>query len=193
MLERVRRPCSRHVRRTLAMLCAGLLLSGPARAWQADELAHRQIDGARLYGTGVLRHYGQTLYTARLYVDPGRFAARQARNEAFMLDLEWAEAIDGAVLASFFAREMRDMGLAGREAIDAWQGRLNGLLPALDANDHLSILYRPAEGCAFFVNGEPIGMLRERAFADAFFGLWFDPETTMPLLRQQLLHPAPGS
>jgi hypothetical protein len=53
--------------------------------------------------------------------------------------------------------------------------------------DRITGVQRPGESARFFLNGKPIGEVRDAEFARRFFGIWLAPKTSEPKLRLALL------
>ena len=83
--------------------------------------------------------------------------------------------------------EMDKQGSCNDEQRVRWGELLKKILPDVDAGDRLTGVNVPKRGVQFYQNGKLIGSIDDIAFARAFFGIWLDPATSEPALRQQLL------
>lgn len=167
----------------LAFACCG----SSARAGDhSAEWVQRLISGTRVAGDATLYHYGAPVYAARLFVGAGAFSPERL-DHPFALRLRFAQAVRGRALAEDFGRQMRDMGLAKTAEITDWQLRLGEILPDCPAGSSLILVYLPTGETRIFLSGTRYGTIEGREFAHAFFGLWLDPSTAMPGLREGLL------
>jgi hypothetical protein len=66
-------------------------------------------------------------------------------------------------------------------------GRRCQILPDVDDGDSLTGVNILLRGVRFYRNGNALGAIEDREFAQAFFAIWFDPRTSEPVLRTQLL------
>ncbi len=173
----------------LALVCVVSLAVAPRMAIAYDPLdfVPDQVAAARLYGSALLRRYGRPVYDIKLFVDLGTFSADDLSRESFALDLEYRNDHTANHLASEFAGQMADQGIANGAQIRVWQRQLTQFLPTVQPGDHLTAVFRPNEGTQFFLNGEPVGKIAGNEFCRAFFGIWLDTSTTMPSVRSRLL------
>lgn len=164
-----------------------LTLPTHAHAYDPLEFVPQQVPDARLSGEGTLRRYGEPVYSARLFIDPGTFSPEDLSRESFALDFEYAKSCSGAHIANDVKVGMRDMGIATATQTNRWTTGLAKFLPSLKSDDHLTAVFWPGRGTGFFLNGEPVGEIRGDAFARAYFAIWLDESSTVPGLRHQLL------
>jgi len=141
-------------------------------------------------GGGELTFLGLSIYDARLHRDA---AARGdcAPDEPFALQLVYKRRLYGERIAARSVEEMSKLGYGTAEQRARWGELLKKILPDVDAGDFLTGVNIPKRGVRFYQNGEPIGVIDDREFAQAFFGIWLDPRTSEPVLRKQLLGEIP--
>ena len=144
------------------------------------------LNGAKLAGTARLRYWGQDIYQARLWVQPGFQAADFARHP-FGLELEYQRNFSRTDIAARSIEEMRRIGRFSDTQADAWQAALLAALPDVKKGDRITGLHLPGNGVRFLLNGQAYGEVRDAAFAPLFFGIWLSPATSEPALRQSLL------
>ena len=141
---------------------------------------------ATLSGQAVLRFWGFDVYRASLWVAPG-FAPSAFAQSSFALELHYLRAFHGADIARRSIAEMqRQQALDATQQIP-WENRLKALFPDVRAGDRITGLYQPDRGADFWLNGQPLGAIRDSAFAARFFAIWLAPETSEPQLRRSLL------
>ena len=114
-----------------------------------------------------------------------------APDEPFALQLVYKRHLYGERIAARSVEEMSKLGYGSAEQRAAWGERLKKILPDVDAGDFLTGVNVPELGVRFYQNGQPIGAIEDREFAQAFFGIWLDPRPSEPVLREQLLGEMP--
>jgi hypothetical protein len=167
---------------------AALLAFAP-RAFASDaapaELS-AALPGARLQGQGRLRFFGLHVYDALLW-SAERVAAADAASRALALELRYARALRGPLIAERSITEMKRVGEFGEAESQRWLEAMKRIFPDVNDGDRITGVHRPGEGALFFVNGKPAGEVRDALFARLFFGIWLSPRTSEPALRAALL------
>jgi hypothetical protein len=168
-------------------LALGTCLAPPAAA-QARLQPELQelLPQGRLLGSGRLRIYGFQIYDARLWASPG-FRVDSFATQALALELSYLRAFEGQAIAERSVSEMRRAAPVSDELADRWSAALRGVLPDVKKGDRILGLHRPGVGAAFWMNGKPLGEIRDAEFARRFFGIWLSPATSEPGLRNALL------
>lgn len=141
-------------------------------------------------GSGRLTWLGFSAYDARLWVEPGFRQARFAQH-VLALELTYARPFSARQIAERSIEEMRRAGPLAPGDAARWQDALRRLLPDVQAGDRILGLHRPGRGALFLVNGRPAGEIAEPGFSARFFGIWLDPATSAPALREALLADTP--
>lgn len=140
----------------------------------------------RLLGGGRLRVFGFQVYDARLWAGPG-FRADSFASQALALELSYLRAFEGQAIAERSITEMRRAAPVSDDLAGQWLAALRGVLPDVKKGDRIMGVHRPGVGAAFWMNGQPLGEIRDAAFAQRFFGIWLAPGTSEPGLRNALL------
>ncbi|MBX3622589.1 MAG: chalcone isomerase family protein [Rhizobacter sp.] len=174
----------RHV--LAAALCAGLGAPWAAHA-RPPELGDT-LPGARLLGEGRLTYFGLRVYGARLWVGEG-FKPDDYTRHPLALELEYARALVGKLIAERSLDEMKKVGRVPEQKTASWLAAMERTFPDVKEGDRITGLYRPDEGMRFFVNGQPGGDIRDTEFARLFIGIWLSPRSSEPGLRRALLGP----
>lgn len=177
-------------RQALAAL-AGLAV-GAARAQSVPPEVHGELAGARLQGRGRLRFIGMAIYEARLWTLAHVPAAEWAA-APLALEIEYARALDGAMIAERSLKEMRRQGDVAAAIAERWLAQMKALFPNVRMGDRLTGVARPGVGLRFFVNGVLRGEVNDAAFARLFIGIWLSPQSSEPGLREALLASKTGS
>lgn len=161
-----------------AMFIASLFL---AFNGYTNELGHIDagLNSAKLQGSGRLTWWGLNIYDASFY------RSKNSSSE-FALDLKYQRSFSGSSIANRSADEMKKNGVSEAQAI-LWGKELASLLPNVESGQSLTAIYLPKQGTVFYHDGKPIGKISGADFSKAFFGIWFDPNTSAPKLRTELL------
>lgn len=178
----------RRRRNAVLALCAlgALGVVPPARALAAPPEVARELPGARLQGQGRLRYLGLHVYDAMLWTAQP-LAADEAERAALALELRYARALRGVLIAERSLSEMKRIGEFDDADAARWLEAMTRLFPDVSAGDRITGVHRPGEGARFHVNGRFVGEVAEAVFARLFFGIWLSPRTSQPKLRSALL------
>ncbi|MGE0496315.1 MAG: chalcone isomerase family protein [Ramlibacter sp.] len=144
------------------------------------------LPSAQLAGSARLTVFGFGIYNARLWVAPG-FSAAHYADHAFSLELAYLRSFDGAAIAQRSLKEMQRVAGFTPEQGKAWLAEMTQLFPNVREGDRLTGIYQPGAGVRFLFNGQPLGEVRDPAFASTFMGIWLSPQTSEPAMRNQLL------
>lgn len=169
----------------LLALLAPALLRAQAGVAMPPEL-QRALPQAQWQGEGRLRFLGMRIYDARLWVAPGFEAAGFAR-APLALELRYARSLNGRLIAERSLTEMVRSGPLDEAQRSAWLAAMTGLFPDVKDGDRITGVFTPGTVATFFLNGQPLGEVRDARFAERFFGIWLSPQTSEPALRQALL------
>jgi hypothetical protein len=142
---------------------------------------------ARLLGTGRLRFLGLQVYDIRLWTPEARFGEEAWAQTPLALEIEYARALVGKLIAERSIEEMRRSGPIAPDAETRWLATMTGLFPDVKAGDRITGVQRPGTSTRFFHNGNLRGEVREAEFTRRFFGIWLAPTTSEPRLRESLL------
>jgi Chalcone isomerase-like len=177
-------------RRQLLLAAAGLAL-GAAQAAELPPEVQRELEGARLQGRGRLRFVGMSIYEARLWTLAPLVASDWA-TAPLALEIEYARALDGKLIAERSLKEMRRQGELAAATAERWLAQMKALFPNVGKGDRITGVLRPGEGMRFFVNGVLKGEVRDAIFARHFVGIWLAPQSSEPGLREALLGAKPA-
>lgn len=126
--------------------------------------------------------FGMTVYQASLFAAAG----------VYKPDLPHALKIEYAF--SFSAYQLAKQSLKEIERIHGQQPDRDSLLEQLQAvfrdvenGDYILGVHYPGQGANFYSAGELLGRLESSELAEMFFGIWLNPDTREPRLRNQLL------
>ena len=106
----------------------------------------------------------------------------------FVLELRYAMELSGKRIAE---RSDQEIARQPERATDSerarWLERMQAIFPDVRAGDRIAGVYRVNGTTRFFLNDRLIGEVAEPAFGRAFFGIWLDPRTSEPAMRDALL------
>jgi hypothetical protein len=145
-----------------------------------------QLPEAVLLGTGRLTFFGLHVYDARLWA-PANFTAANFDAQPLALELQYARAVKGQVIAESSLAEMRKLAQVPDALADTWLGQMSSLFPDVNKGDRLTGVQRPGEATRLFFNGQSRGEVKDAEFTKAFFSIWLSPRTPKPALRTALL------
>lgn len=160
---------------SLALACA-LAHAAPAHIESA-------LPQARLAGSGAYTWFTMKIYSAELWVGPQGYSPAAP----FALDLRYARKLSGKKIAEASAEQMEKIGAGDPAERKVWLQKMMAIFPDVSEGSHITGVFVPREGAHFYLDGKPLGSISDPDFARAFFGIWLDPATTAPALRQALL------
>lgn len=167
------------MKRLLTALCLAWMTSAQA----IPEAARALAPDWTVLGQGEMRWFGLRLYSAELWSSRARFDAEQP----FALRITYARRFEGKRLSSASIDEMRRIGYQDAAQLARWRQTMNRVFPDVAEGDVLTGVYLPERGAAFYLGPRLLAEVEDAEFARAFFGIWLDPRTREPGLRQQLL------
>lgn len=166
---------------TMRKILISLILSLTLSSSFAAAIFTPLLPGAQQVGQGMFKRFGWSIYEARLYAPNGRFDP----SKPFALSLTYERTIAGDRLVQASLDEMRKLGAPVDERPE-WGSALSRVLPSVSKGVTLTGVYRPGEGATFYQQDTETGRIDD-ALARSFFGVWLDPRTSEPNLRQALL------
>jgi hypothetical protein len=170
-----------------ALFAAAPALAANASAADAAKPAEisNVIKADAPYGTGSLKMLFISAYDASLWTDATQWSMRAP----FAISMTYHFACDASDIVD---RAVDEMSHANPNLTSATLARyrtlIAGLFPGVKSGDNMTGLYTPDGTVKFFHDGQETGQVHDAAFAQAFFGIWFSPDTSEPRLRAKLLH-----
>ncbi|MEC7941574.1 MAG: chalcone isomerase family protein [Pseudomonadota bacterium] len=155
---------------TLSLLTVALLFAGQARASAVDDLNKR--------GQGKMSYLFWTLYSAEFYTAPA--SSERA------LKIEYYRAIDSKDLVEATENQWYKLGYPNSN-IERWLKPLYSMWPNVEAGSTLTIRVAEDKVSRFYFDEQPIGVIQDKQFGDAFLAIWLSENTSEPGLRKQLL------
>ncbi len=170
---------------TVLMIMASVTRSGFASSPMDQQI---RTLGLQLVGRADLRFFGLKVYEASLWA-PAQADEATLLNGPFALELHYNLRFKGGDIARRSVEEIEGLGLMDRSQHDKRLRELTALFPTVESGDRLTGVYQPKAPSPFYLNGKPIGEIRDPEFAQMFFRIWLDAKTSEPRLRQALLAP----
>lgn len=168
-------------RLTRCVICLALLLQS------AELLAdwREALPDAHLQGSGEMRMFGFSIYNARFWSPRQPLGA----DTPFALELTYSRAISRDDLVEASLKEIRRLtpGPLSPELAARWEREMQQAFVDVRPADRITGVYMPGEGVRFYVGDTLQHVVKDDAFAKAFFAIWLDPRTRNPQLRAQLL------
>ena len=131
------------------------------------------------YGTAEFRRFGFLVYEAQLW------AGNNPLEPPIALQLTYKREIAGSKIVEASVDQMRALG-ADEEQLGVWAAAMRRIFPNVKPGDQIVGIYQPGSA-VFLFNNREIGQVNDADFARLFFGIWLDPRTSEPKLRQRLL------
>lgn len=136
------------------------------------------------YGSGEFRRFGFLVYEAQLW------AGSNPAEPPIALQLTYKRDIKGAKIVAASVDQMRALG-ADEQRLGIWAAAMGRIFPDVKSGDQIVGIYRLG-AAVFLYNNREIGQVNDPEFARLFFGIWLDPRTSEPGLRERLLQPGAG-
>ena len=148
----------------------------------ASDASHidQVLNPAKLQGSGKLTWWGLHVYDASFY------RGASSNSSEFALDLRYQKSFSGNAIANRTIEEMKKLGVPEAQA-QSWGKQLATFLPNVEPGQNITAIYAPKQGTTFYFEGKPLAQIAGAEFSKAFFGIWLDPKTSAPKLREQLL------
>ena len=151
----------------------------------------RWLGTPQLLGQANFRYFGFSVYQAQLWVAPGKGDPAQAwAQQPVVLSLRYQRALPGPAIAQRSIEEMRRHPSMPEAAAATWLAQLQTLLTDVREGERLIGVYHPAKGLQMWHEGaelRALGSSSDTLLARVFMGIWLDPSTSAPEMRQQLL------
>lgn len=170
------------------LLAAAILTCASLAAQAAPPLPAAviaQLPGFSLQGEGRLRWFGLHVYDSALWVAGKAWSFERP----FALDIRYAMKVKGRELTEKSLEEMKKLGYEDPEKLKRWEAAMDRVFPDIRPGDRLVGVSIPGQEARFYSQDRFLGTVADPEFARAFFGIWLDPATSEPALREQLLRP----
>lgn len=182
---------------SLSLLALGLLIA-PLKPLEAKTSNSENInielnDAADVtqtfqeVGRGEMDWLWFSLYKARLMTVNGRY---QQGQYPLLLDIEYYRDIESEDLLEATKDQWQHLAFAEND-IQRWLSLLTATWPDVKQGDHLSFKVMDGQTSQFFFNHQPLEIIQDADFAEAFLAIWLSKDTSRPSLRAQLLGEKP--
>lgn len=170
-------------RKLLLALSAGVLLAAPGPGFAESRVFIGNLS-LQKYGSGELRRFGFLVYEAQLW------AGANPAEPPIALQLTYKRDIAGVKIVNASLDHMRDLGASDAQ-LALWAPAMTRIFPDVKPGDQITGIYRSGVA-TFLLNNREIGQVKDADFARLFFGIWLDPRTAEPRLRQRLMQAGAG-
>jgi len=137
----------------------------------------------RPQGGGEMKFFGLSIYDGWYWSR----AHAWTPGGAYALDLHYHRNLEGASIAERSVAEIEGIGVGNSAQRQRWGEAMRRMFPNVRKGDRITGVSLPPGIARFYFNGQPIGEIDDPEFTRAFFGIWFDPRTSRPEFRAQLL------
>lgn len=168
-----------------ALLCIAWLMTMAPGVQAADWLSWRKV------GDATLTWGPFTVYSSQLRTPDGRYA-RPGEDQALIIT--YARDIDKDELVEATRNQWQAQGILQQEPqSNAWLRMLQSLWPDVGPGTQLAFVLNDGQGQFWYRASAaqkrfiPLGPRQPEAFSLRFLGIWLDPRTQYPELRQQLI------
>jgi len=169
----------RMIKILLTLSAAILLLMSNSFAREVSYI-DKIFNPAMLQGSGRLNWWGFHIYDASFY------RSGAPSSPEFAIDIRYQKSFSGISIANTSAEEMKKMGVPDAQ-VALWGKELASIFPNIESGQTLTAVYAPKQGTIFYHDGKRIAQIPGAEFSKAFFGIWLDPKTSVPKLRNELL------
>ena len=138
-------------------------------------------------GRGEMDWLWFSLYKAKLMTVNGRY---QQGQYPLLLDIEYYRDIESEDLLEATKDQWQHLAFAEND-IQRWLSLLTATWPDVKQGDHLSFKVMDGQTSQFFFNHQPLEIIQDADFAEAFLAIWLSKDTSRPSLRAQLLGEKP--
>ena len=157
-------------------------------AWVGSNTAEKEELGrylgeAQLVGSGTFAFAFWDVYDANLYSASGQFDS----DKPFALELVYHRNFNGKDIADRSAELIRQQGFEDEIRLASWHSQMAMIFPDVQEGTRLTGVRTQQGFASFLLDGQPVGEIRDRAFARYFFNIWLGPDTKAPQLREQLV------
>ncbi len=144
-----------------------------------------------LSGTGIARYRVIfVVYAAGLYLPPGTTTPEVlAADTPRRLEIEYFYDISAEDIILAANTKLEEQLTADQLAsLEPDIATFHGYFQSVSEGDRYRMEYQPGQGTELIFNGEPVGTMPGAEFAEAYFGVWLDPDSPLSgSLRDDLL------
>ena len=151
---------------------------------QADEW-RKNFTQTKLIGSGELRWFGFSIYTAKLWQEATPFNPKSS----FALEINYQRSISKQRFVDTSIDEMQRLhgDSISKEIMNKWRKYMESAFTDVQSGDQLIGVFLPNIGCRFYNQNKLLAEIADKEFAQAFFSIWFDPKSKDQALRESLM------
>lgn len=155
----------------LVLLVFALLL-GSAQASPVKDL--------KTVGSGTFNFLFWKIYDISLLTSTGEY---QQGEQPLALEITYAQNIEGNQLVTSTIEEWERMEISWQEN---WSSMLGDIFPNITEGDQLLLRVDENNNSNFYFNQQPIGVIEDSEFTDAFLAIWLSSNTRSQKLTREL-------
>ncbi|MDC0336029.1 chalcone isomerase family protein [Pseudodesulfovibrio sp.] len=168
--------------RFLIVLLACLLLL-PITTHAGTGVVARYVPKGEAVGKGRLSFLFWDVYDATLYAPEAMWQP----TAPYALSIAYLRALKGEAIAKRSIEEIQKLGFTDDAKTEEWYQTMERIFPDVDEGFILTGVRDETGRTLFYKQDIRIGIIDDPEFADWFFGIWLDENTSEPKLRNQLL------
>ena len=149
-----------------------VLLLGSAQASPVKDL--------KTVGSGTFNFLFWKIYDISLLTSTGEY--RQGE-QPLALEITYAQNIEGNQLVTSTIEEWERMEISWQEN---WSSKLGDIFPNITEGDQLLLRVDENNNSNFYFNQQPIGVIEDSEFTDAFLAIWLSSNTRSQKLTREL-------
>ncbi len=134
-------------------------------------------------GGGLLRFFGLSIYDGWYWSSVRGWP----HDGPYALDLIYHRSLSGKKIAERSVDEITGLGYGTQADRRRWGQLMERVFPDVRAGDRLTGVNLGSDAVRYFYNGKLIGEISDPGFAQAFFGIWLNPNTSQSEFREKLL------
>ncbi|MGX5914058.1 chalcone isomerase family protein [Aliidiomarina sp. Khilg15.8] len=165
-----------------AISVALLLLMAPVTARSA-QCAAQVTDSLETVGETRLRVMFFKVYDATLMTDSGRYPDA----DVIALQLSYLRDVGSEKLVETTKEQWEKLDYRIGDDEQQWLEELQGMWPDVSDGDCLLAFHKAGEGVQFYSADAELGQIRSDEFADKFFAIWLDENSSYRKNRNELI------
>lgn len=170
------------MRKLLLILCLACPSLAAADGAKPPEL-ETFIEAAQPVGTASLSKLLLHVYDASYWSEQATWPSE----EPYALSITYAMNFTPDELADRTLDEMKRVSPLPPGKLSGYADKLRGLYPQVKEGDRITALFLPPSKTVLYHNGKKFGLINDKGFVAAFFGIWLSEKTSEPKLRAGLL------
>lgn len=173
----------------IVRIISATLICCTAFCAQAD-VWRKDIPQAKLIGSGEFSWWGLSIYSAKLWQEPGASATVIFNpQQSFALEITYHKSISRERFVDTSIDEISRLHGASfsAEQMQQWRSYMAKAFTDVKSGDQLIGVHVPQFGCRFYSHSKLLAEIPDEKFSNAFFSIWLDPRSKDRQLRAKLM------